>query len=284
MVVAIAAGVLVWVALFLYGSSWALFWNTGVFLDRQAFAFIAPNPVQVFYWVYPPLALTVIVATIVAAIAFTAWILGWAARMRPEAQRSSVRAAAIAAMMCAVVAVLGALIYGSEAEDPNQGKSAYAVTRDDHAGPLAHALADLLRQRQTSLDNPAVATTDTGDVIRRPIISMDQYIARIPQAGVKRWNVLMVQVESLRSDQLRIYGGTRDAMPAVDALARESRVFTNAYVQASHSNYEDLVPLSSQYPLRSAEMYEYPVNPTYPRVLIYDVLKALGYKTAIFSS
>ena len=94
----------------------------------------------------------------------------------------------------------------------------------------------------------------------------------------------MVQIESLRSDQLRAYGGTRDVMPTIDALARESRVFTNAYIQASHSNYADLVPLSSEYPLRSPQMYEYPPNPTYPRVLIYDVLKAIGYKTAIFSS
>jgi arylsulfatase A-like enzyme len=55
-------------------------------------------------------------------------------------------------------------------------------------------------------------------------------------------------------------------------------------VQASHSNYQALVPLSSHYPLRSPEMYEYPPNPTYPRVLIYDVLKPLGYRTAVFSS
>src|SRR5262249_53120334 len=88
----------------------------------------------------------------------------------------------------------------------------------------------------------------------------------------------------LRSDQLRVYGGHRDVMPTIDAVAREAWVFTNAYIQASHSNYADLVPLSSQYPLRSTEMYEYPPNPPYPRVLIYDVLKALGYKTAIFSS
>jgi arylsulfatase A-like enzyme len=42
--------------------------------------------------------------------------------------------------------------------------------------------------------------------------------------------------------------------------------------------------LSSHYPLRSATAYTYPKNPTYPRVLIYDVLKAMGYRTAIFSS
>ena len=112
---------------------------------------------------------------------------------------------------------------------------------------------------------------------------MDQYLAGVPRTG---------QALERRDGADRVapfgpasrYGGTRDVMPAVDALARESRVFTNAYIQASHSNYAGLVPLSSQYPLRSPQMYRYPPDPTYPRVLIYDVLKALGYKTAIFSS
>ena len=37
-------------------------------------------------------------------------------------------------------------------------------------------------------------------------------------------------------------------------------------------------------PLRSATAHTYPKNPTYPRVLIYDVLKALGRRTALLSS
>ena len=45
------------VAVLLYGTSWALFWNTGVFFDRQAIAFLALNGVQIYHWVYPPLAL-----------------------------------------------------------------------------------------------------------------------------------------------------------------------------------------------------------------------------------
>src|SRR4030095_4862178 len=40
----------------------------------------------------------------------------------------------------------------------------------------------------------------------------------------------------------------------------------------------------SHYPLREATVHEYPTSPAYPRVLIFDVLKALGWKTAIFSS
>ena len=73
-------------------------------------------------------------------------------------------------------------------------------------------------------------------------------------------------------------------MPAVETLTKDARVFLNTYTQSSHTNYAAITPLSSHYPLRSATAYTYPKNPTYPRVLIYDVLKAAGYHTAIFSS
>jgi arylsulfatase A-like enzyme len=276
--------IVVWVVVFLYGTSWAVFWNTGVFLDREAFAFWAPNLVQVFHWVYPPLAIGVIVATLIVAVALSLWIPKWTASRRPSFQRKLVLTAGGAVGACAVVALLGGLAYGRVNTEIGQAISPYDVNRDDSSGPSAHALADLRRRLWRPAELSSVVARDKVQIIRRPIIPMEQYLARIDQSRIKRWNVLMVQVESLRSDQLRIYGGTRDVMPALDALARESRVFTNAYIQASHSNYADPVPLSSQYPLRSLQAYVYPKNPTYPRVLIYDVLKALGYQTAIISS
>ena len=101
---------------------------------------------------------------------------------------------------------------------------------------LFHALADLLGSATPPAPPSSTAQNDASRVIRRPIISMDQYLAGIDRGRVKPWNVLMIQVESLRSAQLRVYGGTRDVMPTLDALARESQVFTNAYIQASHSN------------------------------------------------
>jgi arylsulfatase A-like enzyme len=274
--------VVLFVAVLLYASSWALFWNTGVFFDRQAFAFLALNGVQIYHWVYPPLALAVLVATLVGSIALGWWVPRWISSRQPDAQRKLVLTSGGALTVFVVAALAGSATYGSAAAEAGHPKTDYAVSRDDRAGPVAHAVADL--GRGATSDAPAVASTGNANVIRRPIISMEQYLAGVPQTGTRRWNVVMVQIESLRSDQLRIYGGTRDVMPAIDALARESRVFTNAYIQASHSNYADLVPLSSQYPLRSPQMYEYPPNPAYPRVLIYDVLKAVGYKTAIFSS
>jgi hypothetical protein len=90
---AVASAAIIWVAVFLYGSSWALFWNTGVFLDRQAYAFLAPNPVQVFHWVYPPLGIAVIVATVVAAFGFARWVPGWVAATGPETRHRLVRVA-----------------------------------------------------------------------------------------------------------------------------------------------------------------------------------------------
>ena len=277
--------VVVWLVIFLYGASWAAFWNIGIFLDREAFAFWAPHPVQVFHWVYPPLAIGVIVATLIVAVALSLWVPNWAASRRPSVQRQFVLTAGGAVGVCVVAALLGGLVYGGAGTGIGHSKSPYDVSRDDYSGPSAHALANLRRRLWHPAELPSVVARDKVRIIRRPIIPMEQYLAPIARNRIKRWNVLTVQVESLRSDQLRIYGGTRDVMPALDALARESRVFTNAYIQASHSNYADLDPLSSHYPLRSLqENTYYPENPTYPRVLIYDVLKALGYQTAIISS
>ena len=275
----------IWLPLLLYGASWALFWNTGVFLDSEAFAFLAPNPIQVFHWVYPPLAMTVIVSTILVA-AVAGWWLPRHVAARPAIHRRVALAAGAAVAASLAAALVGGAAYGREPDDASGPKPLYAVARDDRTGPLLHGLADL--QGRFSAAPPreplAASVVTSGDIVRRPIISMEQYLAGVDRAAMKRWNVVMLQIESLRSDQLRAYGGARDVMPTLDALAKESRVFTNAYIQASHSNYADLVPLSSHYPMRSLQMYEYPENPPYPRVLVYDVLKALGYKTAIFSS
>ena len=277
-------GLLIWLAVFLWGASWTAFWNAGVFLDREAFLFWLPQPVQMFHWVYPPLALGVLAVTVAVAA-----VIGWSIprcvlALRPAVQRAIVLTAGATLGVCGTVALVGGLVNGREPDQPDQPKSFYAVVRDDRTGPIVHAVADLRARLGSRAARPTLAVTDGIGIIRRPIVSMEQYLAGVDRSRVRPWNVLTIQIESLRSDQLRAYGGPRDVMPTVDALARESRVFTNAYIQASHSNYADLVPLSSHYPLRSEQVYVYPVNPTYPRVLIYDVLKAVGYRTAIFSS
>ena len=93
-------GLVVWLPVFFYGVSWAAFWNAGVFLDREGLAFWLPHPVQVFHWVYPPLAIGVLIATSVAAAG-----LGWAAsnlsaRLSNAAQTRLVLGAASLAAAC----------------------------------------------------------------------------------------------------------------------------------------------------------------------------------------
>ena len=171
--------------------------------------------------------------------------------------------------------------------DPNYGLvytvgEAYTSSRDDHTGPMMHLWASR-RNAELDLMRPALAD-ETLPVEERPIISLEQYARGVDPKRFKRWNVIVIIVESLRTDQLVVCGGKRIVMPHVEALAREGVVFPNNYTQASHSNYADLCPLSSHYPLRSPRTHVYPKNPTYPRVLIYDVLKHLGYRTAVISS
>jgi len=93
----------------------------------------------------------------------------------------------------------------------------------------------------------------------------------------------VVVVESLRLDQLEAFGGRKGVMPNLDSLAQSSLRFSNVYSQASHSSLADPCIFSSQYPLgRDSGLYR--DDALYPKVLIYDVLKAIGYRTAIISS
>ncbi|HLY12391.1 MAG TPA: sulfatase-like hydrolase/transferase, partial [Planctomycetota bacterium] len=70
----------------------------------------------------------------------------------------------------------------------------------------------------------------------------------------------------------------------MDEIARQGRFFADVRTEASHTDYATLSPLTGQYPLRSSSTHRYPENPPYPRVLIYDLLKQLGYRTALVSS
>ena len=122
------------------------------------------------------------------------------------------------------------------------------------------------------------------NVRRNRQISLSEYANRINSNETRKFNIILLLVESLRTDQLIAFGGTKLVMPNTETLAKISTCYTDNYTQASHSNYADICPLSSHYPLRSREMHYYPEKIPYPKVLIYDILKKVGYRTAIISS
>jgi len=273
---------LVWLALIVYGASWGLFWQTGSFVGKQVFLFLAPHPLQVFHWVDFDIAAVIVSVAGASAFLLTSAIPRWIAACLPTAQLKFIRIASWAMVGFAFGALLG--IQYSQGGDREATKTGivYARSRENISGPWSFAVAELVRQSNDSV--AGLRLDATLRIAQRSLIPIDQYTAWARQKPHSKWNVVVLTVESLRADQLRAYGSNRDVMPALDQLAGEARVFLNSYTQSSHTNYATIVPLSSHYPLRSATMYSYPKNPTYPRVLIYDLLKALGYRTAIFSS
>ena len=273
---------LTWFILLLYGASWAMFWQTGSFLDSQVFVFLAPHPVQVFHWVDTDAALAIIALTLTATFVITKWMPRWIARWHLTKQRRLVVAWSWAIGLCMVGAFLGELYSGWGERPYMRSGILYAKSYDNTSGPFPYVLTDIRRHARSQSEE--LSRVGGIQIIPRPIISMNQYLVSTGRRRINRWNVVILIIESLRADQLRAYGGSRDVMPTVDTLTREARVFSNTYAHSSHSKDATPAALSSHYPLRSGNSYPYPEKPTYPRVMIYDVLKALGYHTAIFSS
>lgn len=282
----------------LFGISWVTFRSTGRFLDSNGVEFMAASPVQFMQHVahIEPQLLVVVPLSLAGATLFFSWVLPAAiARLSRRALIAIHVATGLLLGSCALFAsgwktgdLKEAVDYIDPLEavvDPNAGlvynyNDLYLRSRDDTSGPLSHAYADY-RQMNAEL---LLRLDASIEVEYRPIISLSQYLATVDGDAILRRNVLLVVIESLRPDQLMSFGGSREVMPNVEGIASEARLFSDHYAQASHSNYADLCLLSSHYPLRSERAHVYPKNPTYPRVLIYDLLKALGWHTAVVSS
>jgi arylsulfatase A-like enzyme len=273
-------------------ASWSAFWLSGQFLDRPGLQFAASNVESLLgyaarihpFLVYGLPWLLLAVAG-VGVEAFPRWY-----RSLPPAVGSAVGRFSIAAVALTVVVAaagdVGHRFASWKITDPLTGAiysrgELYRLRRERNAGPLTHVVAQSLGSRDPFEDDgPAFAPAET----HRPIESMERYVAKVDRDRLNKWNVIIVLVDSLRADQLRATGGVREVMPALEALAREGRVFTDCTTQASHTDYAAPAVFSSHYPLRSRDVYRYPKDPTYPRVMIYDVLQALGWRTALFSS
>jgi arylsulfatase A-like enzyme len=97
-------------------------------------------------------------------------------------------------------------------------------------------------------------------------------------------SIIMIQVESLRSDVVYAEHQGREVMPHLNKLAKKSLVWKNAYAQSTHSDYADPCIVSSLYPLRTRTHHYYGLDDPWPKQLSYDCLKQLGYSTATISS
>ncbi|HJZ11939.1 MAG TPA: sulfatase-like hydrolase/transferase, partial [Acidobacteriota bacterium] len=64
----------------------------------------------------------------------------------------------------------------------------------------------------------------------------------------QQYNVLLITVDTLRTDHLSCYGYTRQTSPAIDSLAREGVLFTYAMAQRGETWPSITSILTSMYP------------------------------------
>src|SRR6185436_17645453 len=83
----------------------------------------------------------------------------------------------------------------------------YRLRRERNAGPLTH-LASKLFASADAFDGETSAAP--ADLVRRPIEPMSRYLSKVDRERLKKWNVVVVLIESLRADQIRATGGTRE--------------------------------------------------------------------------
>src|SRR5262249_6776503 len=153
---------------------------------------------------------------IAATVVMGWWIPRQVSSWKSLNQRRLLLISGGAALVFLADATVGELYSGFGARRNLRSASLYALQRDEHSGPAAQALAALRRlARKPALE---ISGADSVKISRRPIISMQQYLSRVEPSRLKRWNVILLVIESMRADQLQIYGANRDVMPAVNRL------------------------------------------------------------------
>jgi glucan phosphoethanolaminetransferase (alkaline phosphatase superfamily) len=272
------------------GFSWGLFFGSGQFLDAEALAFASGNGLQLtkhFLEFNPGVTLGLPVAIGL----LTTFVVRAGLRSYPEhAWKRNVGS-------LAVLLVLGVSTFIGRALTLHFTSRVVSNTLTGDVGLVASKWRTYLRREigpLTHLANQELQdVTGSGEDWPNPPFplpeynrkqrSIQDYIASVsPQA--KRYNVLIILIESMRADTLTSLGGTRVVMPNLEQLAADSLLLTRGYAQATHSNYADPTVPSSQHPLRSPRFQQYPTDIPYPHVLLWDLLQPLGYSSAIISS
>jgi arylsulfatase A-like enzyme len=114
------------------------------------------------------------------------------------------------------------------------------------------------------------------------ISNISQQQEKILDFSLDKPNFIIIMLESIPAEHLKIYGYERDLTPNIDYLAKRGIVFNNAYSTASHSDYAQTSFLSSRYAFTNN--YRNFFDKDYPREFIWDILKDYDYNQAYISS
>ena len=101
--------------------------------------------------------------------------------------------------------------------------------------------------------------------------------------GKEGLNVILIIIDDLRPDHLGCYGYPKQISPAIDAIAKDSWVFENAFSQASYTLASTMSIFTSLYPSSHGVLFVYK-DKLSPRVqTMPEIFNLYGYNTAWFS-
>ena len=106
------------------------------------------------------------------------------------------------------------------------------------------------------------------------------YLAGCALAAPKP-NIVLITLDTTRADRMGFLGSKRGLTPNLDALARQSSVFTHAYSQVPITTASHATILTGTYPqYNQVNDFRVPLAKDLP--YIPDILRASGYHTAAF--
>jgi len=108
------------------------------------------------------------------------------------------------------------------------------------------------------------------------------WLAVFAAAGtVARPNVVLITLDTVRADHMGFLGSPRGLTPNLDAMARQSLVFTRAYAQAPLTTASHATILTGTYPqFHKVNDFDVPLARDLPYAP--DIFRRHGYKTAAF--
>ncbi|MGA2355929.1 MAG: sulfatase-like hydrolase/transferase [Terriglobales bacterium] len=94
-------------------------------------------------------------------------------------------------------------------------------------------------------------------------------------------NVVLITLDTTRADRMGFLGSQRGLTPNLDALAKESAIFTHAYSQVPLTSASHATILTGTYP-QFHQVLDFPMP--LPKSVPYapEILRAQGYRTAAF--
>jgi arylsulfatase A-like enzyme len=114
----------------------------------------------------------------------------------------------------------------------------------------------------------------------RPMRAERRAVAALPQASAGAPNVLLVVLDTVRAEDLSLYGYGRRTTPSIEALGRQGVVFERAFSAAPWTLPSHATMFTGRWPHELSANWRVPLDAAAPTLA--EVLQAHGYRTAGF--